>query len=314
VSIDKRPGKDVGAYVRTWRVFRRLKPSIVHTRNFGALDLQWVAAAAGVRRRVHGEHGLEGVDLAGGTRRRRAIRRACRPLVQRYVPMSKDLARWLERDVGVRPDRIRQLYSGVDTDRFRPRAETTHDETRPVTIGTVGRLDPVKNQAALLEAFSTILAGRPGLRETVRLRVVGHGPLGPELRAQAESLGVADRVDFSGARDDVPEQLRSMDVFALPSHREGISNTILEAMATGLPVVAARTGGNPELVLDGVTGALYDPASRSGLEQGILRYLTDPVLRRHHGAAARDRVVQNFSLDSMVARYLALYDEVMAEV
>ena len=105
--------------------------------------------------------------------------------------------------------------------------------------------------------------------------------------------------------------MRSFDVFVLPSINEGISNTILEAMATGLPVVAGRVGGNPELVLDGVTGRLYDPADPSGLEQALLPYLTDPALRQAHGAAARARVVQNFSLDSMVQRYLALYDELL---
>ena len=106
--------------------------------------------------------------------------------------------------------------------------------------------------------------------------------------------------------------MRGLDVFVLPSINEGISNTILEAMATGLPVVAGRVGGNPELVVDGVTGRLYDPADPAGLEQALLPYLTDPALRQAHGAAGRDRVVQNFSLDAMVERYLDLYDELLA--
>ena len=100
-------------------------------------------------------------------------------------------------------------------------------------------------------------------------------------------------------------------MFVLPSINEGISNTILEAMATGLPVVAGRVGGNPELVADGVTGRLYDPTDPAGLEQALLPYLTDPALRQAHGAAGRARVVQNFSLDSMVERYLDLYDELL---
>ena len=103
-----------------------------------------------------------------------------------------------------------------------------------------------------------------------------------------------------------------MDVFVLPSVNEGISNTILEAMATGLPVVAARVGGNPELVVDGVSGRLYDPAGTDGLQQALLPYLTDPGLRERHGRAGRERVVQNFSLDAMVSRYLAMYDELLA--
>ncbi len=156
VSLDKRPGKDVAAYGRMWRELRRLRPNIVHTRNLGTVDMQWVAAAAGVPHRVHGEHGWEAQDPRGLDPKGLRIRRACRPVIHCYVPMSCDLAQWLEREVRVDPRRIRQLYSGVDVDRFRPAATTPPPETaasegptasRSLTIGTVGRLDPVKNQA-----------------------------------------------------------------------------------------------------------------------------------------------------------------------
>jgi sugar transferase (PEP-CTERM/EpsH1 system associated) len=310
-SIDKRPGKDLAAYWRTWRTLRRLRPTIVHTRNLGTVDMQWVAAAAGVRHRVHGEHGWEAFDPSGLNPHGLRIRRACRPVIQRYVPMSRDIARWLELTVGVEPGRIRQLYSGVDTTRFSPlpAAEGTN---RPgegaITIGTVGRLDPVKNQAALLAAFAALRSRFPGLR----LTLIGDGPLRAALEAQADALGLAGAVTFTGARNDTPDLMRCLDVFVLPSLNEGISNTVLEAMATGLPVVAARVGGNPELVVDGVTGRLYEPADAAALELALLPYLTDPALGRAHGRAGRDRVVQNFSLDAMVRRYLDLYDELLA--
>ena len=97
----------------------------------------------------------------------------------------------------------------------------------------------------------------------------------------------------------------------LPSLNEGISNTILEAMATGLPVVATNVGGNPELVVDGLTGRLYGPSEPESLTQALLAYVTDPAARKAHGEAGRARVVQNFSLDAMVERYLALYDELL---
>jgi sugar transferase (PEP-CTERM/EpsH1 system associated) len=304
-SLDKRPGKDLGVYLRFWRLLRRLRPDIVHTRNLGTVDLQWVAWAAGVPRRVHGEHGWEAHDPQGLDPRGLRIRRACRPVIHRYVPMSQDIARWLERHVGVERARIRQLYSGVDSDLFHPPSTIGH----PLSLGTVGRLDPVKNQASLLATLSSLAPRFPGLR----LTVVGDGPLRASLEAQAASLGLTGRVSFTGARSDTPDLLRSFDLFVLPSVNEGISNTILEAMATGLPVVAGRVGGNPELVVDGVTGRLYDPADPEALEQALLPYLTDPALRRAHGEAARDRVVQNFSLDAMIARYQSLYDELLTE-
>ena len=315
LSLDKRPGKDFGAYRRMWRVLRRLRPAIAHTRNLGTVDMQWVAAAAGVPHRVHGEHGWEASDPKGLDPRSLRIRRGCRPVIHRYVPMSQDIARWLEQAVGVAPSRIRQLYSGVDVERFGPLPEPTPaiegvgSGEANLTLGTIGRLDPVKNQAALLQVVGTVRTRFPG----VRLTIVGDGPLRATLEAQAASLGIAAPVAFTGARSDIPELMRSFDLFVLPSVNEGISNTILEAMATSLPVVAGQVGGNPELVADGVTGRLYDPSDPRGLEQAILPYLTDPRLRRRHGRAARERVVQNFSLDAMVSRYSALYDELLAD-
>lgn len=316
-SVEKRPGKDLAAYRRMWRVLRRLRPQVVHTRNLGTVDMQWVAALAGVRHRVHGEHGWDAADPRGRDARGLRIRRACRPVIQRYVPMSQDIARWLERDVGVDSSRVRQLYSGVDTERFKPGPpEPAHvgageslSRTPTVTLGTVGRLDPVKDQSSLLRAFAALRPRHPQLR----LAILGDGPRRPELEAEARALGIHEHTRFAGAGDDVPAFLRSLEVFVLPSINEGISNTILEAMATGLPVVAGRVGGNPELVTDGVTGRLYDPAEPVGLEEALESYLADPALRGAHGRAGRARVVQHFSLDAMVNRYLALYDELMSQ-
>lgn len=303
VSLDKQAGKDLGAYRRMWRTLRRLRPDVVHTRNLGTVDMQWVAASAGVQHRVHGEHGWEAADPRGRSLRSLRIRRACRPVIHRYVPMSQDLARWLEREVGVDPAKIRQLYSGVDTTRFTP----APGERAVVTLGTVGRLDPVKNHAGLLEA----LAALGGRNRQLRLVVVGDGPLRSSLEDKASSLGIAGQVRFTGASNETAELMRGFDIFVLPSLNEGISNTILEAMATGLPVVAARVGGNPELVLDAVTGTLYDPLDPGALERALVSYIADPARRRAHGNAGRDRVVQNFSLAAMVDRYLALYDDLL---
>jgi sugar transferase (PEP-CTERM/EpsH1 system associated) len=312
IPIGKRPGKDFEVYWLVWRELRRLRPDIVHTRNLGTVDMQWIALAAGVRHRIHGEHGWEASDPQGRNSKSLRIRRACRPVIQRFVPMSQDLARWLERDVRVDASRIRQLYSGVDTERFVPAASPDAAADAPLVIGTVGRLDPVKRHEKLLQAFRSILDRHPILAPRLRLLIVGDGPLWVRLNDLATQLGIASKIEFAGARNDTPEQMRRMDVFVLPSVNEGISNTILEAMASGLPVVAGRVGGNPELVADGVTGRLYDPQAADALEQALLPYLEARALRLAHGAAGRDRVVQNFSLDAMVNRYSALYDELLA--
>jgi sugar transferase (PEP-CTERM/EpsH1 system associated) len=309
VPLGKRAGKDVRAYAAMFAAIRRARPAILHTRNLGTIDMQWVAALAGVPFRIHGEHGWEAGDPQGRSPKSLRIRRACRPVIHRYVPMSRDIARWLGSCVGVEASKIRQLYSGVDTERFRPgpgSGEGRVDAT--LTVGTVGRLDPVKHQAALVRALASLRPSYPHLR----LLIVGDGPERVPLASLAESLGVADAVELAGPLLEVEDSLRRMDVFVLPSINEGISNTILEAMATGLPVVAGRVGGNPELVVDGVTGTLYEPGDGGGLVSAVSSYLADAHRRRQHGRAGRERIVQNFSLEAMVQRYQALYEELFS--
>jgi sugar transferase (PEP-CTERM/EpsH1 system associated) len=320
LSIGKRPGKDLPSYYRMWRTLRRLQPDIVHTRNLGTLDMQLAAAAAAVRRRVHGEHGWSPSDPQGLDPRNLRLRRLLRSLPQGYVAMSRDIARWLEQSIGVPAARIHQLYSGVDAGRFRPEGPVPADlpwprgpgaDAAPVIVGSVGRFDPIKNHAGLLRAFRAILERHPEWRGRLRLIIAGDGPLRGDLAALARELGLEDSVWLPGARSDVPELMRAMDVFVLPSINEGISNTILEAMATGRPVVAGRAGGNPELVVDGLTGALYDPGDPNGLATAVEQYVQQADLRRSHGEAARRRVVEQFSLDAMVTRYGEFYDDVL---
>lgn len=317
-SLDKRPGKDLPMYGRMWRTLHRLRPAVVHTRNLGTVDMQWVAAAAGVAGRVHGEHGWEASDPLGRSPRSLRIRRACRPVIQRYVPMSQDIARWLERDVGVAPARIRQLYNGVDTQAFQhagplPRDLPWHAAAADpplFVVGTIGRLDPVKDQATLLRAVRLVREREPALAGRLRVIVAGDGPLRAPLAHLARESGLESCVWFAGRRDDTPAILRAIDVFVLPSINEGISNTILEAMASGRPVAATRVGGTPEIVADGVTGTLFAQGDVESLASTLLAYLRDPQLRERHGAAGRERAERHFSLQAMVDGYLSLYDEI----
>lgn len=317
LSIDKRPGKDLPSYGRLWRVLRRISPDIVHTRNIGTIDLQWIALAAGVKHRVHGEHGWTSDDPRGQHKGNLRIRRACRPVIQRYVAMSRDIGEWLSRDVGVPSASIRQLYNGVDVDKFTPfgpvPADNPWGSTDELIIGTVGRLDPVKNQASMLRTLYLILERRPELRGRLRLIIVGDGPERIRLTDLSRELGLSDSLWMPGARTDVAELMRAMDVFALPSLNEGISNTILEAMSSGRPVIAGKVGGNPELLEHGRHGLLYDPESDEELAKAILDYVDGEGIRNQHGQAARARVQEKFSLDAMVGAYADFYDELLSQ-
>jgi glycosyltransferase involved in cell wall biosynthesis len=154
----------------------------------------------------------------------------------------------------------------------------------------------------LIQAFSGIPRDIPSL-----LVIAGDGPCRAELDAVARATGCQDRVRILGEREDIPAVLRALDIFVLPSLGEGISNAILEAMATALPVIASRVGGNGELVTDGVNGRLVEARRSDVLAEAIAGYLTDSVLAAAHGAAGRTRVEREFSLERMLASYDELY-------
>jgi sugar transferase (PEP-CTERM/EpsH1 system associated) len=318
-SVDKKPGKDLMAYVRVWRLLRRLRPSVVHTRNLGTADLQWVAFLAGVRHRVHGEHGWDSADPKGQSRKGRRIRRICRPVTELYVAVSRDLASWLRTSVGIPERRIRQIYNGVDTVRFKSGGPVPADNPwhtsgpePPIVFGTVGRLDPVKNHLHLLEAFAEAVRKVPGGRMRMRLCIVGDGSMSELLNRRADELDIRGLLWAPGSRADIPQVMRIFDVFVLPSMNEGISNTILEAMATELPIIAAAVGGNAELVVSGSTGIIYDSETAGGLTASIVYYAENADIRKQHGVGGRLRAVKEFSLDSMVSGYGQLYDDLLA--
>lgn len=307
-----------GRYAALYRIFRRLRPSIVHGRNWDGLDAVLPAALAGVAARVQGEHGRDMHDLDGSNRRLQRLRRLCRPLTTHYTTVSRDLADYLHRQVGVDRERITQIYNGVDTARFHPapggRAplpESGAFEPDAFVVGTVARLQPVKDHLTLLRAAADLIRSDRAAARRLRVVIVGEGPARVALEREIAASGLGHHVLLPGARGDVPAWLRGFDLFVLPSLAEGISNTLLEAMATGLPAVATDVGGNADLVADGETGRIIPSGSPQALAAAIGGYLGDAAALRAHGAAARTRAELRFSIPAMVAGYAGVYDRVL---
>jgi len=318
VELDKRPGHLVRDYPRLYRLFRDLQPTIVHTRNLAGLEAQVPAWAAGVPARIHGEHGWDANDPNGRRRRYRYVRRLYRPFVQHYVALSRQIADYLERGVGVRRENISQLYNGVDTERFAPAASRTPIAGAPFgaaddwLVGWVGRMDAVKDPVNLARAFLRAREVSPAAAKRLRLVLVGDGAERAKLAPLLETPRVREHVWFAGERDDIAEVMRGLDCFALPSRAEGVSNTILEAMASRLPIVATRVGGNAELIDSGMSGLLVPPQDPDALARAILTYFTERSTARRHGKAARQVAERRFSLSRMVADYSSLYERSLA--
>lgn len=318
-ALHKPPGQGLRIAPAMVRLLRELRPAVVHTRNLGALEMALPAAWAGVPVRVHGEHGWDSNDPDGLSRKCRFVRRLYRPFVHRYVALSRHLQRYLVDAVGVPANRVVQLYNGVDTQRFRPAPRRTPIEGSPFNdpalwlVGTVGRLQAIKDQVLLARAFVRALERAPQARDRLRLVIAGEGALRASVEQVLREAGVESLAWLAGARDDVPDVLRGLDAFVLPSRAEGISNTILEAMATGLPIVATAVGGNVELLEHGVTGTLVPSGHVDAMATALLEDLAQPQLARQRGEAARSAVQRRFSLDSMVAAYGDLYERLLTQ-
>jgi sugar transferase (PEP-CTERM/EpsH1 system associated) len=314
VFFDSRTSTSIARSIMSVRHYcRTRKYSIVHTHGWATLLPGFLGArAAGGACTINGEHGTFFADTA----RRRIAQRLLFRLVDANCTVSRSLRDEMQQIFGDSRAAVSTIVNGVDTDRFKPNAVTRAETRRAlgmdanaILFGTVGRLVPVKDYRTLINAFRTLSAIYPN----ARLILVGDGPDLAQLRTLAGDLGDSRKVIFVGNRDDVPSLMNAMDVFCLTSLREGLSNTLLEAHACGLPVLATRTGGNGEVVASGKTGYLCDVGDVTELAMLMKNLATQRPLRDQFGAAARERAVSEFSIARMVDAYEELYERVLRD-
>jgi len=296
---------------RLVRVMRAVRPAIVHSRNWGGIEAVVAARIARVPVAIHSEHGYELAMLSGLPFHRRVLRHFVYRIASAVATVTDELCRYHAAQAWWNPGAITVLYNGVDLQEFSPQPQL-RDFVRErlgipkdaLVVGSVGRMVPLKDFATLLKAVEVLVPETPN----IHVVLVGSGPEVSRLQAYvADSHHLAERVVFPGAVDDVAHLLNAMDIFVLPTLMEGMSNTLLEALAVGLPTVATRVGGNPEVVVEGECGYLFTPQDVSELVSQLRTLLRDWRLRADFGRAARDRALQHFSLDRMLRRYRDLY-------
>jgi glycosyltransferase involved in cell wall biosynthesis len=292
------------------RLIRNRRVAVLHTHEFfmNALGLMasWVTGVPLVAT-VHGRN-----YYADKTRRRVAYRLVGR-FAGRLVTVSESNRRFLAERVGIPPHRVQVIPNGIPLDDGASAATlSTLRESLGLNhynqvIGTVGSLYPVKGHKYLIDAAPSVLGRFP---QAVFL-IVGQGGLREELEAHAKRLGVAGHLRFLGHREDVRNLLSIYDIFVLPSLSEGMPLALLEAMAGGVPAVATRVGGVPEVLEDGKTGLVVPPGDSRALADSITTLLEHPPLAKELSEAARQMAATRFSLTRMVTAYEGIYSELI---
>ena len=304
----RRRGADPALVLRLARWLGANRVDLVHTHN--RMALMYGAPAGRLARIavVHTKHGRN-----PGTAMQLVAARLAARCVDAFVAVSHETALFARGRREVADSRLSVIPNGIELGRFH-RDPSARDRVRAElgiapeawVVGTVGRLSPEKNQALLVRAVAPLLDDRH------RLLVAGDGPLRGSLAGLVSSLGTSDFVHLLGARRDVPEILNALDAFVLSSDSEGLPLVIPEAMATGLPVVATRVGGVPDVLEDGRTGFLVPSGDEVGLRDRLVRLRDDRALGLAIGAAARAAAQARFSSERMLREYLELYARVLS--
>jgi glycosyltransferase involved in cell wall biosynthesis len=296
---------DVAAAIEIRRLVERLEPDVVQLNSSKAALIARIALGRTARRVVYTVHGWAFLSRRGiSSAFYAATERLASPLADAIVCVSAHDRREAEARGVAHPDRLRVIHNGVASPAVPPRRGSWPE--RPVLVCTA-RLAPPKDLLLLVDALA-----EPGV-EAWRLKIIGDGPERVAIEDRRDARGLRDRVELLGERQDVAELLAQADAFVLPTRSEGMPYSILEAMGSGLPVVASRVGGIPEEVVDGVTGFVVPAGDRGALASALRRLHEEPSVSRRMGAAGHQRVRQHFRLETMVDNYDFLFRSLLLE-
>jgi sugar transferase (PEP-CTERM/EpsH1 system associated) len=307
IEFNRGDGLDLKLPFDFARVLRKEKITILHTHDLGPYLYGAIAAKlARVPVLVHTEHSY----LTQNTKILKIAERVLSFFTDTIISDSLDVTRFLVKEQRINPDKIETIYNGIDLALFQPSSNGNSLKSmlglppESQVVGTVGRLVPVKDQRTLISAVASVVAAD----KNVHLVLVGDGPLRDELTELTRVLGIRGNVHFLGNRRDVQKILQIFDVFVLPSLSEGLSLSLLEAMACSRPVITTHVGGNLEIIDRPEVGVLIKPGDVATLAIEIRDLLDNPLSARKMGASARKQVEARFSLKKMAESYESIYE------
>ena len=316
-------GRSYTAFIPLLRLLRSTKTDIAHVNNLAPwFDVAVASKLAGCKC-IETFHGVEEKQIKFPGWRRGLLRTAF-ALSSRVAAVSEASKNLLVKLSGIKRQKVKIIPNGVDTDLFSPPA--SQDQKRKIRIsyhlpengflfGCVSALRPVKDHEGLIKAFSLFMSANQSIakQKNANLILVGDGPLASQLQLYARQLGIGENVIFMGRRNDVHKILQALDAFILNSITEGMSYAILEAMASGLPVIATDVGANTELIHHGTEGYRYSPGDLKSLTGYMADLIGNEAYSLKMKEAARKRIVEFYSIHKMVSSYKNLYEEVSSK-
>ncbi|MHC4944508.1 MAG: glycosyltransferase [Planctomycetota bacterium] len=306
--LERKPGFDPGIIVKLRRELKNRKIDVIHAHNHTAFFYGTMAARmGGTKKIVYTEHGrTEPLSWKA-----RLAHRVLSRFVHQTIVVADYLKDVLIREEGFPKDKIRFIPNGIDDSPYLEgdRSDTLRDELgldrSTKLVGVIARLDPIKNHKLVLRAMKAVIAEEP----STRLLLVGDGPLKEELsQIVQKDPAIQDAVLFLGERNDVPNILKNLDMFVLPSLSEGMSLTLVEAMAASLPIVVTEVGGNPAIITHKVSGILVPSDDHESMAKAVLDLLRDDDLSSRLAEGARKRFEEEYTIGQMVKRYRQVYE------
>ena len=300
--VNKKPGKDIHCHWRLYKLFRKLRPDVLNTYNFGTIEYQMVAKMAGIHLGIHSDHGRGGDDSLGKNGRNNVVRRFMSRFIDVYVVVSKDLYYWVKNDIRIESKQIKIVQNGVAIENY---SERRSSETA-FTFCTVGRLDEIKNQILMIKAYHQALEISPELLVT-KLQLVGDGPMRDVLKALVSSLQLENNIELMGYREDIANILSMANAFVLSSNYEAMPMTILEAMASHVPVVTTDVGGIRHFISD-QEATFVEAGNEQLLAEKFIELYQHPKNYQGKINKAYKLVSDNYSLQNMCKIYMDIYE------